>query len=173
MFVEGLILFEIPGTTSTAELSNKEDMLRIALIVVIVIFAVVVSTLVIFIILRTRSLNRQLKAYSASDIDTAHTQRKELPSTNVFSVEGTNPAILNNNARKTMFDEESIQSDDSDMIGFEDQDDFVKDGIDGIPDHTESVNVAKIRDIRQSSKNPMANGGTISSKDFDSDEGRF
>lgn len=169
--MEGLRLFGIPGTKNVEELSNKEDLLRILLIVTSVIFAAIVSVLIVAFILRTRSLNRQLRAYSASDIDSAPTQRKELPTTNVFSVEGKNPAIHgNNNARNTMFDDESYQSDDSDMIGFDDHPDFVKDGIDGldgIPDHSESVNVAKIRDIRQSSKNPMANGGTMNSKDFD------
>lgn len=174
MFVEGLILFDIPGEKSVEELSNKEDLLRILLIVVSVLFATICTVLIVAFILRTRSLNRQLKAYSASEIDSAPSQmnRREAPTTNVFSVEGSNPAIHNNNLsmRKTMFDEESIQSDDSDMIGFDDHPDFVKDGINGLPDYMESVNVAKIQDVRQQSKNPMAQGGTISSiEDLDND----
>lgn len=173
MYVEGLNLFEIPGVKSVEELSSKEDLLRILLIVVTVLFAAICTVLIVAFLIRTRSLNRQLKAYSASEIDSAPSQmnRREVPTSNVFSVEGSNPAMMQNNglnvgARKTMFDEESIQSDDSDMIGFEDHPDFVKDGIDGLPDYMESVNVAKIQDVRQhQSKNPMANGGTINSKD--------
>lgn len=56
--------------------------------------------------------------------------RRGVPTTNVFSVEGSNP-VMNNQMKKSMFDEESIQSDDSDMIGFEDHPDFVKEGING------------------------------------------
>lgn len=169
-----LILWEIPGTKTVQELETNEALFRILLIVLSALFALILSGLIIAFIYRTRALNRQLKAYSASDLDSApsHLNRKEAPATNVFSVEGTNPATHNGNHRKALFDEESIQSDDSDMIGFDDHPDFVKEGIDGIPvDHTESLNIARIKDIRQNSKNPMANGagGTIHSSSLDLD----
>lgn len=180
MYVEGLNLFEIPGMKVAEEQSNNEDLFRILLIVVTVIFATICTVLIVAFIFRTRSLNRQLRAYSASDIDSApNLNRKELPSTNVFSVEGSNPAIHhdhNNYAmRKALYDEESIVSDNSDLIGFEDHPDFVKEGMHGMmnggmPDnHMESVNVAKIKDIRSNTRNPMANGGTMNSRDLDRD----
>lgn len=176
MYVQGLNLFEIPGVKNVADITNKEDLLRILLIVVTVVFATITTILIVACIFRTRSLNRQLKAYSASDIDTAPSQlnRREAPTTNVFSVEGSNPAMHNHLQRKAMFDEESIQSDDSDMIGFDDHPEFGNKNDNGnLAKHTESVNVARIQDMRQNSKNPMANGATVNnnnnSKDFDND----
>lgn len=171
MFIEGLNLFEIPGTGVAEEVSNKENLLKILLISVTCVFALLLGILIVAFIFRTRSLNRQLKAYSASDI-VSSLPRKEAPTSNVFSVEKMNPAAQNNNQlRKTMFDEESIQSDDSDMIGFEDLPEFQKDyqASNGIPtDHNESLNVARIKDIRQNSLNPMANGGGETLKSNDS-----
>lgn len=152
---------------SVEELSNKEGLLRILLIVVTVVFAIICCALIVAFVLRTRSLNRQLKAFSTTEFGSvsSNLNRLGVPTTNVFSVEGSNPVMNNSTMKKSMFDEESIQSDDSDMIGFEDHPDFVKKGINGIG--PESVNVARIQEsARQNIKNPMANGTT---KDFDKD----
>lgn len=121
---EGLYLYLIPDDAVADQVVNKEQLLTILIIVISVLLGTICIVLIIAFLMRTKSLNRQLKAFSMTDTDfgsvSSDLNRRNAPTTNVFSVEGSNPVLHNNMMRKSIFDEESIQSDDSDIIGFDD-----------------------------------------------------
>lgn len=75
-------------------LADTDEVFRILLIVVTTVFGSLLVGLAVIYFLRTRSLNRQLKAYSsATDFGEtdSNVNRRDVPTTNVFSVEGSNP----------------------------------------------------------------------------------
>lgn len=104
-------------------MDDAQDMATLFQILLISVTAVLGSMLIAMIVvyfLRTKSLNRQLRAMSAApnfgSID-SNINRREAPTTNVYSVEGSNPVLNNgtggmNNNR--MFDNLSVTSDSSD-----------------------------------------------------------
>lgn len=146
------------GLTTTS--SNLESLYRTLLIVVSVVMGIMCVLLIIAFLIRTRSLNRQLKAFSTTDFGStaSNLNRREAPTTNVFSVEGSNP-VLHNEIRRGAFDEESVQSDDSDFIGFEDHHPGLKqNGVtigNGDIEKRESVNVSKVNGMRSSNNQLM------------------
>lgn len=105
-----------------------EQLLQILLIVVTAVLGSTLIAVIVLYFMRTKSLNRQLRALLAApsfgSID-SNINRREAPTTNVFSVEGSNP-VLNNGTmggnNNKMFDNLSIisdSSDDGDFLGLE------------------------------------------------------
>lgn len=164
------------GLNGDGDAKKREDLLQTLLIVISVLLGTLCVVLIVAFVIRTKNLNRQLKAFGTTDFGSvsSNLNRRGAPLTNVFSVEGSNPVMHNSDSRKTAFDEDSIQSDETDFIGYEydnDQPAFLKNGgvTIGGDDKRDSVNVAKIMDIRQNSKNPMANGHNMNADSDDRD----
>lgn len=110
-----------------------ERIIQIILIVVSVILAALCCSLIVAYCIKTRSLNRQLKALSATDFGSTESNlnRREAPTTNVFSVEGSNPVLNNNDLDKGIFDNMSVDSessDDSDFVGLDNDPTFAPNG---------------------------------------------
>jgi len=111
---KGLFLADVPNDIAVVE-TNMEGVLRTLLIVVSVVLGAFCIILLAAFIIRTRSLNRQLKALSPTDFGStsSNLNRREVPTSNVYAIEGKNP-VLNQNGH-TKFDALSIQSDESDF----------------------------------------------------------
>uniref|UniRef100_A0A182N760 Cadherin domain-containing protein n=1 Tax=Anopheles dirus TaxID=7168 RepID=A0A182N760_9DIPT len=139
-------------------LAEADETLQIILIVVAAALGVLCVILFVAFLIKIRSLNRQLKALSATDFgsiasDLNGKPTRNVPTTNIFSIEGSNP-VLNDNEFGRMgggvYDDLSIQSEESDFNDM-DKDIFS-------PKRKESLNPAFLEHIRQRSLNPMANG---------------
>ncbi|XP_053671456.1 cadherin-23-like [Anopheles nili] len=157
-----LSLQDVPPTPEA--LSEADETLQIILIVVSAALAVLCVILFIAFFIKIRSLNRQLKALSATDFGSISSDlngkpTRNVPTTNVFSIEGSNP-VLNDNEFGRMgggvYDDLSIQSDESDFVDM-DKDMFS-------PKRKESLNPAFLEHLRQRSLNPMAQGSDKSSE---------
>uniref|UniRef100_A0A182IQ39 Cadherin domain-containing protein n=1 Tax=Anopheles atroparvus TaxID=41427 RepID=A0A182IQ39_ANOAO len=152
-----LSLQDVPPTVEA--LTETDDTLQTILIVVAAALALLCAILFVAFFVKIRSLNRQLKALSATDFgsiasDLNGKPTRNVPTTNIFSIEGSNP-VLNDNEFGRMggggaYDDLSIQSDESDFRDM-DKDMFAT-------TRKESVNPAFLEHIRQRSLNPMASG---------------
>ncbi|KAJ6639917.1 Cadherin-23 [Pseudolycoriella hygida] len=143
---ESINLLDVPNTDYVETVANMEHIIQIILIVVSVILAALCCSLIIAYCIKTRSLNRQLKALSATDFGSneSNLNRREAPTTNVFSVEGSNPVLNNNDLNKGIFDNMSVNSessDDSDFVGLDNDPTFAPNG------KRESTNVAVLNGI--------------------------
>ncbi|KAG4080001.1 hypothetical protein HA402_006313 [Bradysia odoriphaga] len=142
---ESINLLDVPNSDYPDTVANMERIVRIILIVVAVILAALCCSLIVAYCIKTRSLNRQLKALSATDFGSTESNlnRREAPTTNVFSVEGSNPVLNNNDLDKGIFDNMSVMSessDDSDFVGLDNDPTFA-------PNKRESTNVAVVNGI--------------------------
>ncbi|XP_065076233.1 cadherin-23-like [Ochlerotatus camptorhynchus] len=152
-----LFLQDVP-VTSVEFLEEKSGLLQTILIVVASALAFLCVILLVAFCIKIRSLSRQLKAMSATDFGSIASDDinvgagRKVPTTNVFSVEGSNPVLNDREFTKGAFDDVSVQSYESDFVGI-DNDIFAttleKDGL----------NPALMDHIRQRSLNPMVNGG--------------
>ncbi|XP_055680929.1 protein dachsous-like [Lutzomyia longipalpis] len=111
---------------TTPESTNPEDafqeLLNIILTVVCAVLGVLCIVIGIAFYLRNRSLNRQLKALSTTNFGSvsSNLNRMGAPTTNIFAMEGKNPALNDQDfQREFMYDAKSIQSDDSDFVGID------------------------------------------------------
>lgn len=79
-----------------------DDWVLTTLIVICVLLAVLCAIMVVAFILKTRALNRQLKAYEPAEFGSVASNLNRLgaPTTNIFSVEGSNPVINNRQYQK-------------------------------------------------------------------------
>lgn len=130
---ESINLLDVPNTTYPILVTNMERIIRIILIVLSAILAALCCALIVAYCIKTRSLNRQLKALSATDFGSTESNlnRREAPTTNVFSVEGSNPVLNNNDLDKGIFDNMSVDSessDDSDFVGLDNDPTFAPNG---------------------------------------------
>nr|AGH20077.2 BT-R3 [Anopheles gambiae] len=157
----GLSLQDVPPLATEA-LTEADETLQIILIVVSAALAVLCVILFVAFFIKIRSLNRQLKALSATDFGSISSElngkpTRNVPTTNIFSIEGSNPVLNDNEFRDRMggggggvYDDLSLQSEESDFNDV-DRDIFA-------PKRKESLNPALLEHIRQRSLNPMANG---------------
>lgn len=101
-----LLLQDVP-VTSAEFLETKSEILQIILIVIASALALICVTMLVAFCIKMRSMNRQLKALStdfgsiASDINGG----RKVPTTNVFSVEGSNPVLTDKEFLKGAFDD--------------------------------------------------------------------
>lgn len=102
---ESISLLDLP-INSTTESIDMNIVLIYLLIVIASLLAVTCLALFITYCVRVRSLNRQLKALSETQFGStaSNLNRREAPTTNVFSVEGSNPVLNNNNVPTNIFD---------------------------------------------------------------------
>uniref|UniRef100_A0A182JZH0 Cadherin domain-containing protein n=1 Tax=Anopheles christyi TaxID=43041 RepID=A0A182JZH0_9DIPT len=155
----GLALQDVPPPTQDA-LTEADETLQIILIVVSAALAVLCVILFVAFFIKIRSLNRQLKALSATDFGSISSElngkpTRNVPTTNIFSIEGSNPVLNENEFGRAgggggVYDDLSLQSEESDFNDM-DRDIFS-------PKRKESLNPAFLEHIRQRSLNPMANG---------------
>ncbi|XP_035894666.1 cadherin-23-like isoform X2 [Anopheles stephensi] len=155
--IRNLSLQDVPPTPES--LTEADETLQIILIVVSAALAVLCVILFVAFFIKIRSLNRQLKALSATDFGSISSElngkpTRNVPTTNIFSIEGSNP-VLNDNEFGRMggggvYDDLSLQSEESDFNDM-DRDIFS-------PKRKESLNPAFLEHLRQRSLNPMANG---------------
>ncbi|XP_053667519.1 cadherin-23-like [Anopheles marshallii] len=157
LFRRNLTLQDVPPPAAES-LTEADETLQIILIVVAAALAVLCVILFVAFFIKIRSLNRQLKALSATDFGSISSElngkpTRNVPTTNIFSIEGSNP-VLNDNefGRKGggVYDDLSLQSEESDFNDM-DKDIFS-------PKRRESLNPAFLEHLRQRSLNPMANG---------------
>uniref|UniRef100_A0A182MJ95 Cadherin domain-containing protein n=1 Tax=Anopheles culicifacies TaxID=139723 RepID=A0A182MJ95_9DIPT len=155
--VRNLSLQDVPPP-AVESLTEADETLQIILIVVSAALAVLCVILFVAFFIKIRSLNRQLKALSATDFGSISSElngkpARNVPTTNIFSIEGSNP-VLNDNEFGRMgggvYDDLSLQSEESDFNDM-DKDIFS-------PKRKESLNPAFLEHLRQRSLNPMANG---------------
>ncbi|XP_055616090.1 protocadherin Fat 1-like [Toxorhynchites rutilus septentrionalis] len=145
-----LLLQDVP-VTSVEFLETKSEILQIILIVIASALALICVIMLVAFCMKMRSMNRQLKALStdfgsiASDLNGG----RKVPTTNIFSVEGSNPVLTDKEFLKGAFDDVSVQSYESDFVGI-DNDMFTN-------KKRESLNPALVDHVRQRSLNPMAN----------------
>ena len=90
-----MILDDIENYDIKKNAANEEDILRTMLIVVSVILGTFSIALVVALILKTKKLNRQLKAFAPAEFGSTASNMNRIgaPTTNVFSAEGSNPVI--------------------------------------------------------------------------------
>ena len=87
--------------------SPSDETLQIILIVVSAALAVLCVILFVAFFIKIRSLNRQLKALSATDFGSISSElngkpTRNVPTTNIFSIEGSNPVLNDNEFRDRM-----------------------------------------------------------------------
>jgi hypothetical protein len=87
--------------------NTQTGAVQIMLIVATVILGLLCIILTTLFTVRTRNLNRQLKAMSATDFGSisSNMNRREAPTTNYFAVEGSNPVLNHNNLMRSQFDD--------------------------------------------------------------------
>lgn len=102
---KSLILEDVPSERNDEVVENGEALTTV-LIVVAVALTILCAILVVAFVMKTRALNRQMKAFSAPNFGStsSNLNRREAPTTNVFSVEGSNPVLNNNELPKDAFD---------------------------------------------------------------------
>jgi hypothetical protein len=103
---QSLMLNDVPSKTEE-RIANQTGTIQIMLIVSTVILGLLCIILIAAFTIRTRNLNRQLKAMSATDFGSisSNMNRREAPTTNYFAVEGSNPVLNHNNLMKGQFDD--------------------------------------------------------------------
>ncbi|XP_062565689.1 cadherin-23-like [Armigeres subalbatus] len=155
-----LFLQDVP-VTSVTEAEENSELLQTILIVVAAALAILCIILLVAFCIKIRSLNRQLKAMSAtdfvsiaSDMNIGGGGGRKVPTTNVFSVEGSNPVLNNREYTKGAYDDVSVQSYESDFIGI-DNDLFANS-----KQKDDGLNPALMEHIRQRSLNPLVHGGS-------------
>ncbi|XP_049537352.1 cadherin-23-like [Anopheles darlingi] len=152
--------------TPLEPLSEVNETLQTVLIAVAGALAVLCVILFVAFFIKIRSLNRQLKALSATDFGSISSElngkpTRTVPTTNIFSIEGSNPVLNDNEYGRHgggggYYDDLSVQSDESDFTDM-DKDMFAT-------KRKESLNPAFMEHIRQRSLNPMVNA-TVRSND--------
>lgn len=122
---KSLILEDVPSERNDEVVENGEALTTV-LIVVAVALTILCAILVVAFVMKTRALNRQMKAFSAPNFGStsSNLNRREAPTTNVFSVEGSNPVLNNNELPKDAFDTMSVESYESDFVGINDDPTF-------------------------------------------------
>lgn len=149
-----LLLQDVPVSSAEA-VEENEELLQIILIVVASALGVMCVILLVAFCIKIRSLKRELKALSATDFGSIASDingGRKVPTTNLFSIEGSNPVLNDSEFPKSAFDDVSVQSYESDFLGI-DNDMFAN-------NRKDSINPALMEHIRQRSLNPMVNSGT-------------
>ncbi|KXJ77630.1 hypothetical protein RP20_CCG007024 [Aedes albopictus] len=153
-----LFLQDVPVTSITEQV-EKSELLQTIMIVVASALAILCVILLVAFCIKIRSLKRELKAMSAtdfvsiaSDMNIAGGGGRKVPTTNVFSVEGSNPVLNNREFTQGAYDDVSVQSYESDFIGI-DNDLFANNS----QQKDDGLNPALLDHIRQRSLNPMVN----------------
>jgi len=135
LWTEQLELKSIDDSTNEED-GNMEGVLQTVLIVVSVVLGTLVVVLFAAFFIRTRSLNRRLEALSTTKFGSQDSGLNRiglaLPNTNQHALEGSNPIWNNEEIVQRNFDNASISSGDSDLIGVEDNPDFSPFGKNGI-----------------------------------------
>lgn len=102
---QSINLIDVPDGGYVDSAINMQLIIQTFLIVVSVVFGGLLIALVITYYFRTKSLKRQLKALSTTfGSDNSNLNRQKAPTTNVFSVEGSNPVLNNNQLASGVFD---------------------------------------------------------------------
>lgn len=104
---EGLLLNDVPNGSQLEE-QDMEMILLICLILVSIVLGGLCIALIVLYFIKTIRLKRQLKALSTTDYifgsNASGLNRREVPTTNIFSVEGSNPVITNNGNMRRITD---------------------------------------------------------------------
>lgn len=135
-----LFLNDVPVPTTQAEKVSKGKAFETALIIVSTILILLLTILIVAYVLRTKSLEKQLKAYEPSKLEpvSSNLDRFGAPNTNIFSIEGSNN-INNKFTKPNEFGETSTDSEDDDnFIGINNDQTFKMD--DDIKDVSEARN---------------------------------
>lgn len=149
-----LLLQDVP-VSSAAAIEENQELLQIILIVVASALGVVCVILLVAFCIKIRSLKRELKALSATDFGSIASDingGRKVPTTNLFSIEGSNPVLNDSEFPKGAFDDVSVQSYESDFLGI-DNDMFAN-------NRKDSINPALMEHIRQRSLNPLVHSAT-------------
>ncbi|XP_055387679.1 fat-like cadherin-related tumor suppressor homolog [Condylostylus longicornis] len=114
----GLHLDRIENSKNT-QIEKVETTSSTTLTIIAIILGVLCGLLVIAFVLKTKSLKRQIKAFAPPEFGSraSDLNRIGVPTTNVFSVEGSNPVINDSNIKEHFDDASSVDSDGSDFIG--------------------------------------------------------
>lgn len=91
-----LILNEVPHLASEkVSATSVDNWVSIALIAACTILSLITITLTLAFVLKTRALKRQIKVFAAAEFGSTPSalNRNNIPNTNTFSVEGSNPVI--------------------------------------------------------------------------------
>ncbi|KAJ8974156.1 hypothetical protein NQ317_003206 [Molorchus minor] len=125
-----LILMSFPSTSTSSE--NLEEVLRAWLVGVSVVLGALCVILLVTFVLKTRELNNRITNLTTRKFGSQESGLNRLgisaPTTNKHAIEGSNPMFrLNSDEIKRDlrdFDETSVRSGDSDLIGVEDNHQF-------------------------------------------------
>jgi hypothetical protein len=107
-----LELLKIPRRTEVEP--EKSDFLAISLGIVSGLLGVLLIAGICFHIIKMRNYNRQIKSLSQAPFDPNAFNVKKLPTTNIYSKEKSNPAMVNADFNNLDLDTKSIISQDSD-----------------------------------------------------------
>lgn len=115
-----LNLFDVPVAIKNDSVIDPTETLALVLMVVSVVLGILCILITMAFFFRTKGLKRQIKALSETTIkfNSPELQKKKnLPNSNVFATEKSNP-ILNNTRTKKVVEEDdkSISSNDSDDL---------------------------------------------------------
>ncbi|XP_076275390.1 cadherin-AgCad1-like [Rhynchophorus ferrugineus] len=115
-------------TSETVAVENLEQVLKTALIIVTIVLGTLCAILAITFFLKIRGLNKRLSKLTEQKFgsDESNLNRKAInfPNTNMFAVEGSNPVFNNEIDKSDLIDKDSIHSNESDLIGVEDNPEF-------------------------------------------------
>lgn len=135
LWAEQLDLYSIDDSTNEPE-GSMEGVLQTVLIVVSVVLGTLVVILFAAFFIRTRSLNRRLEALSTTKFGSHDSGLNRIgmavPNTNQHAVEGSNPIWGNEQFADRNFDNVSLSSGDSDLIGVEENPEFSPNGRSGL-----------------------------------------
>lgn len=135
LFVHDIDLYAIADSTDDTS-ADTEGVLQTVLIVVAVVLGTLVVVLFAAFFIRTRSLNRRLEALSTTKFGSQDSGLNRIgtavPNTNQHAVEGSNPIWNNEEVVQRNFDNVSVSSGDSDLIGVEENPEFSTFGNSGI-----------------------------------------
>jgi hypothetical protein len=127
LFAMELDLYAIADNTDQAGAST-DGVMQTVLIVVAVVLGTLVVVLFAAFFIRTRSLNRRLEALSTTKFGSQDSGLNRIgmavPNTNQHTVEGSNPIWNNEEIVQRNFDNVSVSSGDSDLIGVEENPEF-------------------------------------------------
>jgi len=159
LWAEGLDLDSIDDGKEDS-VTNMEEVLQIVLIVVSVVLGTLVIVLFAAFFIRTRSLNRRLEALSTTKFGSQESGLNRIgmavPNTNKHTVEGSNPIWGNEELVDRRFDNVSVSSGDSDLIGVEENPEFSPYGNSGLTNDGFTSDFAAGRRV---SVNPMFASG--------------
>lgn len=99
-------MLDVPNVSYIEQSSNTQQFIQIILIAISTVFGALLIASIFVYYAKTRHLKRQLKALSTTDFgsNSSGLNRQKAPTTNVFSVEGSNPVLNDNELAKGAFD---------------------------------------------------------------------